>query len=222
MLVRTDPEHAPPRLPLDPARPARRDPRATGPRRSTPPSRSAARALAIRTVAAYTGIPVNHIVVVDFAEFRDLIDEVGGIDVVVPEKILSKFDCPYGSEARCARWPGWRFAAGKQHMNGRRALIYSRVRKNPLDPAESDITRGERNQAVLQALMSKLAGFGTLMRMPLIGRRPDEAARDRPLARTSSSSSAGPSFRAGRTLHCRLGGDRRQAATSRRARTTRR
>ena len=54
-------------------------------------------------------------------------------------------------------------------MNGHRALIYSRVRKNLLNPAESDITRGERNQQVLQALMSKLASFNTFMRLPLIG-----------------------------------------------------
>src|SRR6478752_3730091 len=89
--------------------------------------------LAARTVAAYTDIPVNHLVVVNFAEFKDLIDKIGGIDVTVSGPILSKFDCPYGSEARCARWPGWRFAKGNQHLNGRRALIYSRVRKNLLN-----------------------------------------------------------------------------------------
>ena len=125
--------------------------------------------LAARTVSAYTDIPVNHLVVVNFAEFKDLIDKIGGIDVTVSGPILSKFDCPYGTAARCARWPGWRFAKGRQHLNGRRALIYSRVRKNLLNPAESDITRGERNQQVIQALMSKLASFDTFMRMPLIG-----------------------------------------------------
>jgi LCP family protein required for cell wall assembly len=161
--------------------------------------------LAARTVSAYTSIPVNHIVVVNFAEFRDLIDAIGGIDIVVPRPILSKFDCPYGSEARCARWRGWRFAAGKQHMNGKRALIYSRVRKNLLDPAESDITRGERNQQVLQALMSKLASFSTFMRMPLIG-----GDLMKPLATDLSANNfialGWAKFRADRTLHCRLGG----------------
>ena len=161
--------------------------------------------LAARTVSAYTDLPINHLVVVNFAEFRDLIDKVGGIDVVVPGRILSKFDCPYGTEARCARWPGWRFAAGKQHLNGRRALIYSRVRKNALNPGESDITRGERNQQVLQALMSKLASFGTFMRMPLIG-----GDLLKPLATDLSANEfvalGWAKFRSGRTLHCRLGG----------------
>jgi polyisoprenyl-teichoic acid--peptidoglycan teichoic acid transferase len=161
--------------------------------------------LAARTVSAYTSIPVNHIVVVNFAEFRDLIDAIGGIDIVVPRPILSKFDCPYGSEARCARWRGWRFAAGKQHLNGKRALVYSRVRKNLLDPAESDITRGERNQQVLQALMSKLASFDTFMRMPLTG-----GDLMKPLATDLSANNfialGWAKFRADRTIHCRLGG----------------
>jgi polyisoprenyl-teichoic acid--peptidoglycan teichoic acid transferase len=161
--------------------------------------------LAARTVAAYTDIPVNHLVVVNFGEFKDLIDEIGGIDVTVPRPILSKFDCPYAGEARCARWPGWRFAKGKQHLDGRRALIYSRVRKNLLNPAESDITRGERNQQVLQALMSKLASFSTYMRMPLIG-----SDLMKPLATDLSTNDfvalGWAKFRAHRTLHCRLGG----------------
>jgi LCP family protein required for cell wall assembly len=161
--------------------------------------------LAARTVSAYTDIPINHIVVVNFAEFKDLIDAVGGIDIVVSEKILSKFDCPYGTEARCARWPGWRFSPGKQHMSGQRALIYSRVRKNALNPADTDITRGERNQQVLQALMSKLASFSTFMRLPLEGKK-----LMKPLATDLSANDfAGlgwAKFRAGRTLHCRLGG----------------
>jgi polyisoprenyl-teichoic acid--peptidoglycan teichoic acid transferase len=161
--------------------------------------------LAARTVSAYTDIPVNHLVVVNFAEFKDLIDKIGGIEVTVSGPILSKFDCPYGTAARCARWPGWRFAKGRQHLNGRRALIYSRVRKNLLNPSESDITRGERNQQVIQALMSKLASFDTFMRMPLIG-----GDLLKPLATDLSAnqflSLGWVKFRAGRTIHCRLGG----------------
>jgi LCP family protein required for cell wall assembly len=161
--------------------------------------------LAARTVAAYTDIPVNHLVVVNFAEFKDLIDAVGGLDIVVPDRILSKFDCPYGTETRCARWPGWRFSPGKQHLNGQRALIYSRVRKNLLNPAESDITRGERNQQVLQALLSKLASFSTFMRLPLIG-----GDVMKPLATDLSANDFAAlgwaKFRAGKTIHCRLGG----------------
>jgi len=87
----------------------------------------------------------------------ELIDALGGIEVNVPKPILSnKFECPYPTQARCDRWPGWRFAKGQQHMDGRRALIYSRVRQNQLDPSESDITRGERQQTLLQAMMDEI------------------------------------------------------------------
>src|SRR3954470_8079584 len=84
-------------------------------------------ALAIKTIRTYTTLPVNHVVVVDFAGFRSLIDKVGGVTVDVPRPIYSNsFDCPYSAQ-RCATWKGWRFAKGKQTMNGFRALVYSRI-----------------------------------------------------------------------------------------------
>src|ERR1051325_6313354 len=90
-------------------------------------------------------------------------------------------------------------------MNGQRALVYSRVRKNLLNPGDSDITRGERNQQVLQALMSKLASFSTFMRMPFIG-----GDLMKPLATDLSANNfialGWAKFRADHTLHCRLGG----------------
>ena len=54
-------------------------------------------------------------------------------------------------------------------MNGRRALIYARVRVNKLDPADNDITRGERQQAVVQAVADEMTSFKTFLRMPFIG-----------------------------------------------------
>ena len=54
-------------------------------------------------------------------------------------------------------------------MDGRRALIYSRIRENRLDPAENDLTRAERQQQVIQAIADKLVGVGTFLRLPFIG-----------------------------------------------------
>jgi len=165
-------------------------------------------ALAVRTVHLLTGLPINHVVVVDFRQFEDLIDKLGGIDIDVAGPIVSKFDCPYPTEERCARWDGWRFVKGKQHMDGHRALIYSRVRKNKLNPADTDFSRAERNQQVLQAVAGKLTSFGTLVQMPFIG---DDLLA--PVATDLSThaflSLGWTKFRtsSGRTLHCRLGGD---------------
>jgi polyisoprenyl-teichoic acid--peptidoglycan teichoic acid transferase len=164
-------------------------------------------ALAVRTVRDLTGLPINHVVIVDFSQFEKLIDKLGGIDIVVARPIISKFDCPYPTEARCARWDGWRFPKGKQHMNGHRALIYARVRKNKLNPGDTDFSRAERNQQVLQAVASKLTGFGTLVRLPFIGK--DLLAPVTTDIGTHGFLSLGwTKFRtgSGSTLHCRLGG----------------
>jgi polyisoprenyl-teichoic acid--peptidoglycan teichoic acid transferase len=126
--------------------------------------------LAVRTVQALTGMPINHVVVVNFSEFRDVIDALGGVTVDVPRRILSnKFDCPYATPAKCDRWEGWRFRRGEQEMDGKRALIYARVRQNQLDPRDNDITRGGRQQAVLQAMADEVTSFSTFVRMPFIG-----------------------------------------------------
>jgi polyisoprenyl-teichoic acid--peptidoglycan teichoic acid transferase len=165
-------------------------------------------ALALRTVRNFTGLPIHHVAIVDFGSFVELVDAVGGITVDVPAPIVSnRFDCPLDTQAECDRWPGWRFGKGKQHMNGRRALVYARIRENRLNPAENDITRGERAQAVLQAITHKLTRPGTLLRMPFIG---DELVRS-----VTTDLSAAQFVQLGwlrfrtpssRTLHCRLGG----------------
>ncbi|HZT17732.1 MAG TPA: LCP family protein [Gaiellaceae bacterium] len=166
-------------------------------------------ALAIRTIHDFTGLPINHVVVVNFADFKDLIDAVGGIDVNVPRPIRSnRFDCPYSTQARCDRWPGWRFAKGEQHMNGERALIYSRIRENQLDPAENDVTRGARQQAVIDATLAKLTSFDTLVSLPW-----DGSKLGKPLTTDLSAWQLAQlgwvRFRAssGSSVHCRLGGD---------------
>jgi LCP family protein required for cell wall assembly len=164
--------------------------------------------LALRTVKALTGLTVNHVVFVDFDRFTELIDAIGGIEVDVPVAIQSnRFDCPYKAN-ECATWKGWRFEKGAQHMNGRRALAYARIRKNELDPAETDFTRSRRQQQVIEATVAKITTFRTALRFPWIGS--DIVA---PLATdldTMQAVSLGwASFRADpkNALHCRLGGE---------------
>jgi LCP family protein required for cell wall assembly len=165
--------------------------------------------LAIRTVDELFGksLQVNHVVLVDFGSFEKLIDAVGGITVNVPENILSnKFDCPYDTQ-RCATWKGWRFQKGVQHMNGHRALIYSRIRENQLDPSYTDFTRQQHQQVVMQTTLNKLASTGTFFRLPF-----DGSSMLAPISTDLSTwdmlQLGWVKFRAGasNTLHCRLGG----------------
>jgi LCP family protein required for cell wall assembly len=165
--------------------------------------------LAMKTVKALTGLQVNHVVLVDFQNFRDVIDALGGVEINVPRPILSnRFDCPYATDARCREWKGWRFEKGKQTMDGRRALIYSRIRENQLDLAENDLTRGGRQQEVVEAMTDKIVGPRTFLRLPFIG--------DDLMTPLTTDLSPGEllqlgwvKFRANssRALHCRLGGE---------------
>jgi len=163
--------------------------------------------LAVQTADALFGseLQINHVVVVDFGSFVSLVDAVGGIDVNISENILSnKFDCPY-TATRCQTWKGWSFHKGVQHLNGHEALIYSRIRENQLDPSTTDFTRQQHQQQVMQATLSKLAGFSTYMRLPFSG-----SDLMKPLATDLSTwqfiQLGWVKFRAGSVIHCRLGG----------------
>jgi anionic cell wall polymer biosynthesis LytR-Cps2A-Psr (LCP) family protein len=93
-------------------------------------------------------------------------------------------------------------------MDGRRALVYSRIRTNQLDPSDSDISRTSRQQAVADAVGDEIASFGTFLRLPFIG---DSLAA--PLATDMTAWELAKlgwvRFRAGsgNSLRCRLGGD---------------
>ena len=94
-------------------------------------------------------------------------------------------------------------------MNGQRALIYSRIRENLLNPRESsDFFRASRQQAVTQAVLGKFTSVGTLSSLPF-----DGGSLVKPIATDLSTwqiiELGWVKFRAsgGSTLHCRLGGD---------------
>jgi LCP family protein required for cell wall assembly len=164
--------------------------------------------LALRTVARLTGLEVNHLAIVDFDDFKGVIDALGGITVNVPKRIVSNnFDCPYDAQ-RCQTWEGWRFGKGDQKMDGRRALIYSRIRQNRLDPSDTDLTRNSRQQQVLDGIADKVTSIGTFLKLPFMG---DELVQ--PLTTDLSASElvqlGWVRFRAddSRALHCRLGGE---------------
>ena len=208
LLVRTDPKrHRMAYLTIP--RDLRVDIPGQGPNKINAAFQLGGPALTMKTVQALTGLQPNHVVLVDFDNFREVIDALGGVEIDVPKPILSnRFDCPYATERRCQEWPGWRFGKGRQTMSGQRALIYSRVRENRLDPAENDLTRGERQQAVVEAMTNQLVSAGTFAKLPFIG---DDLVK--PLA---TDLSAGQLLQLGwvrfrsnesRSLHCRLGGE---------------
>ena len=151
--------------------------------------------LLIRTVDRFTGLGVNHMVLVDFTGFKDLIDSLGGVTIYNPYKVVSSQ--PFDGLI-------WHFAKGTIHLDGRHALAYARIR-HTTNPRDSDITRTERQQRVVQALMKQLVTPSSLFNLPSIGR--DLA---KPLATDLSApellAMGWIKFRASRTLECHLGG----------------
>ena len=119
-------------------------------------------ALAIETVESFlgNGIEINHLVEVDFADFPDFIDSLGGITVNSKSRICSP---PFDNF-----WKGIRFKKGENDLDGRRALGYARVRKNPCAPAEDDRDRAERQQQVLSAISGQVKSPSTFLRLPWV------------------------------------------------------
>ena len=61
---------------------------ATGRRRSTPPTRYGGPALAIKTIEQFTGVKINHLIIVNLANFPKFIDAIGGVDVKTGPDLL--------------------------------------------------------------------------------------------------------------------------------------
>jgi len=114
--------------------------------------------LAASTVQQQFHRPVDRYLVLDFQTFVRLVDALGGIEVDVPVDITdTQYPTPdYGVMTI-------HFDAGRQQMDGQRALIYARTRHG-----DDDFGRSERQQQVIQALAARLVQPSTWRRLPEI------------------------------------------------------
>jgi LCP family protein required for cell wall assembly len=121
-------------------------------------------ALAISVVKHFLGIPINHVVEVNFENFPQLIDSMGGVEYT-GQCVLSYLD---GGSAR----GGFtlRLSGGTHHLDGREALALARTRENHCgpEPPLPDIARVQRQQALFSDMKSQLLSFSSFLRMPLI------------------------------------------------------
>ena len=119
-------------------------------------------ALTIQTVEGFlgNGLQINHVVEVDFEEFPHFIDALGGVTVQNKTRICSP---PFDNF-----WKGLHFRKGELHLDGRRALGYSRVRKNSCAPNEDDRDRARRQQQVLAGIGSQAKSPSTFLRLPWV------------------------------------------------------
>lgn len=150
--------------------------------------------LALRTVQDYTGLEIDHVIVLDFDGLVGLVDAVGGIQVDNPKPIRSVFEGTLH-----------KFPAGTITLDGEEALAYSRVRRNALDPSDSDVSRGQRQQAVIRALRERLTSPAGILRLRTVaGALGGAFATDLSLGEIGQL--AWVDQRASRRLRCNLGG----------------
>jgi LCP family protein required for cell wall assembly len=119
-------------------------------------------ALAVETVEATLGIKIDYYVTVDFKAFVQLVDEVGGINVVVPETIV---DDTYPDN--CYGYDPFTIEAGQHQLDGQTALKYARTRAT----FGGDVDRAGRQQQVMLAVREKI--FSLNMAPQLLAKAPD-------------------------------------------------
>jgi LCP family protein required for cell wall assembly len=127
--------------------------------------------LTVATLEQYLGIDINHVVEVNFENFPDFVDALGGITVHT--------GCVQSDINGGRRNGGYslRLRAGENHINGLQALALARTRKNKCKPNENDLTRARRQQKIMQALKHRLVSPATFVRGPLVAWSAPKAIR---------------------------------------------
>jgi LCP family protein required for cell wall assembly len=119
-------------------------------------------ALQIKTIEQFLGIPIDHVAIVDFTGFEDLIDAVGGIEVDLPHKLCADIS---GGSGGGQGGITLHLKQGENTLDGEKALAYSRIRK-PSEcrgPGKSaytlgydDLDREKAQQAVINGIKGRL------------------------------------------------------------------
>lgn len=91
----------------------------------------------VKTVSAMLNVPINYYVEVNMKALESLVNALGGVDVNVP------FSFSYD-------WCD--FKKGKQHLDGRHAIAYARMR---YDDPRGDYGRQMRQRQIIQAVVKK-------------------------------------------------------------------
>ena len=128
-------------------------------------------ALAVQTIEGYTGVDINHVMIVSFEDFPALIDAMGGI-TYRGGCVVSKINGGFKNGGYTLRLP-----AGKTHIDGKQALALARTRKNACAKNENDLTRARRQQKIVGAMKRRLLSPMAFARLPLISWNVPKALR---------------------------------------------
>ncbi|MEE6726052.1 LCP family protein [Pediococcus acidilactici] len=116
---------------------------------------------AIRAVQSVFNIPIDYYVLVNMGGMQKVVDEVGGVDITPTLSFT---------------YDGYTFKKGvKTHMDGKKALAYSRMR---YDDPQNDYGRQTRQRAVLTAILGKSSSISALLNKDFIDSIANETQTD--------------------------------------------
>jgi len=116
----------------------------------------------VSVIKHWLGVPINHVVEVNFENFPQLIDAMGGI-TYSGGCIISRLDGGAANGGFTLH-----LSAGTHHLDGKQALALARTRENLCAPDETDIQREEHQQALFTDMKKQLLSPGSFLRLPWI------------------------------------------------------
>ena len=116
----------------------------------------------ISVIKRWLGVPINHVVEVNFENFPALIDAMGGVNYT-GGCIVSRLDGGFRDGGFTLR-----LAKGTHHLDGKEALALARTRENLCAPNETDLQREEHQQALFTDMKQRLLSPSSFVRLPLI------------------------------------------------------
>ncbi|HYM46530.1 MAG TPA: LCP family protein [Solirubrobacteraceae bacterium] len=119
-------------------------------------------ALSIAVIKRWLGVPINHLVEVNFEDFPALIDSMGGV-TYTGGCVVSRLDGGFRNGGYTLR-----LSKGTHRLDGKQALALARTRENLCAPGETDIQREEHQQALFADMKSALLSPSSFLRLPWI------------------------------------------------------
>lgn len=120
--------------------------------------------LTAETVENLLGIDINHVAIVDFAGFRDLIDSIGGVKVKLGRRVCNSIS---GGTFNVDIGPK------EETLNGDAALALARTRTTTCGDPISDLDRTRFQQLIIQGMKDRLTSVTRIpinfLKGPLIG-----------------------------------------------------
>jgi LCP family protein required for cell wall assembly len=119
-------------------------------------------ALQIKTIENFLDLKIDHVAIIDFTGFEDLINAVGGVEVDLPNKLCAEIS---GGSGHGQGGITLHLKKGENTLDGQQALAYSRIREPSPCPGKgksaytlgySDLNREKAQQAVINGIKDRL------------------------------------------------------------------